>query len=318
MLFMFRKVVCLSRPVKRRQGGPRIWRMSRRSPRNERRDARIQSIFQQFGISEIAMSERLAICALALALACPAAPAAAASTPWQELGGGRARLVAVLDPKTSAVSGVVEIELDEGWKTYWREPGGSGIPPLFDFSGSQGFSADEIGFPVPQHIEMPDADFIGYRDRAAFTFEGMAQGSVGAIRLELMAGVCKDICIPATASLEIPLRDLFVSDIAAEDAVAAARADLPEAPRDDFRVTGARPVEAGFEIAVAVPDADAPAELFVEGLGAAAAMSVQALDRTGQSRRFVVEAPAHNTAPELTLTLSQGGRGVEQRVTPSR
>ena len=31
----------------------------------------------------------------------------------------------------------IEIRLAPGWKTYWRYPGDSGVPPRFDFSGSR-------------------------------------------------------------------------------------------------------------------------------------------------------------------------------------
>ena len=30
----------------------------------------------------------------------------------------------------------LQISLAPGWKTYWRQPGDTGIPPKFDFTGS--------------------------------------------------------------------------------------------------------------------------------------------------------------------------------------
>ena len=55
------------------------------------------------------------------------------ASPWQRdahsavagLGGSRSGTVLL---------GGVAIQLQPGWKTYWRTPGDSGVPPRFDFS----------------------------------------------------------------------------------------------------------------------------------------------------------------------------------------
>ena len=73
------------------------------------------------------------LCLAAMLVAFAPADAWSASSDWEDLGGGKARLVAELDPVSGEIHGVVEFDLDEGWKTYWRQPGGSGIPPEFDF-----------------------------------------------------------------------------------------------------------------------------------------------------------------------------------------
>ena len=46
----------------------------------------------------------------------------------------------------------VEIKLDPGWKTYWRDPGDSGMPPTLDFSGSDNVKAVTVLWPAPQAI----------------------------------------------------------------------------------------------------------------------------------------------------------------------
>jgi len=40
----------------------------------------------------------------------------------------------------------IRIELAEGWTTYWRSAGESGIPPRFDWSGSGNLKTDARGF----------------------------------------------------------------------------------------------------------------------------------------------------------------------------
>src|SRR5881394_903924 len=46
----------------------------------------------------------------------------------------------------------VEIRLAPGWKTYWRYPGDSGIPPRFDFSKSHNVKSVNVRWPAPQRL----------------------------------------------------------------------------------------------------------------------------------------------------------------------
>src|SRR5690349_23436369 len=58
----------------------------------------------------------------------------------------------------------IEIRLDPGWLTYWRDPGDSGAPPTFDFSGSENVKSVNVLWPAPERI--PDGaggNSIGYR-----------------------------------------------------------------------------------------------------------------------------------------------------------
>src|SRR6185436_965035 len=43
----------------------------------------------------------------------------------------------------------VEIRLAPGWKTYWRHPGDSGVPPRFDFTASRNVKSVTIRYPAP-------------------------------------------------------------------------------------------------------------------------------------------------------------------------
>ena len=262
------------------------------------------------------------IAALAICAAL-AGPAVAASTQWQDLGGGKARLIANLDPATSQVSGVIEFDLDEGWKTYWREPGSSGIPPQFDFSGSRHFAAGDIGFPVPEHVVLPESEFVGYHGRVRFTFEGMVTGSPsdGLIRLNLLAGVCEEICIPATVEFEMPTRELMVSDPEAEQVIEEAALALPADPSETFRIESAKLTGNVLEIAATLPDANGEAALFVEGPSNWRLLPARIADRDGTKARFELDlsnmpADAEPERTQLRFTLVSNGKGVEQSLTP--
>jgi hypothetical protein len=44
----------------------------------------------------------------------------------------------------------LQLDMAPGWKTYWRQPGDSGIPPRFDFSQTEGLQGHR-GFLSPHH-----------------------------------------------------------------------------------------------------------------------------------------------------------------------
>ncbi|MCB1385763.1 MAG: hypothetical protein KDJ80_07460 [Nitratireductor sp.] len=175
----------------------------------------------------------LGISGLAVATLVAASPLAlAAASDWQDLGGGKARLIAAKDPVSGALDGVIEVRLDDGWKTYWRSPGSSGIAPEFDFSASRGSFVDHVNFPVPQHISAGEDRFYGYRGTVLFTFSGMAEMPDNELSLDMLIGVCEEICIPASAHLAIRADALDRSDPLAGRLVTMARSFLPE-PADD-------------------------------------------------------------------------------------
>ncbi len=52
------------------------------------------------------------------------------------------------------LTGGIEITLKPGWKTYWRTPGDSGLPPRFDFTKSDNVETVTVLWPAP--IKFPD------------------------------------------------------------------------------------------------------------------------------------------------------------------
>ena len=85
------------------------------------------------------------------ALGGPAAAADAFSTNWAPAAKAEARLVAA-GPTLAAF----EVRLAPGAITYWRNPGDAGVPPTFDFTGSQNVARVDPIFPAPKRISEPD------------------------------------------------------------------------------------------------------------------------------------------------------------------
>ncbi len=75
---------------------------------------------------------------LAVILALPAGAARADDgSPWDGDAHAQVRLIAGARSSDSTLRAGIEIKLAPGWKTYWRYPGDSGVPPHFDFAASQ-------------------------------------------------------------------------------------------------------------------------------------------------------------------------------------
>src|SRR5215475_15375863 len=91
----------------------------------------------------------LVVLGLAAALlATPFAARAEDASPWQKDGHSAVRLLA--GSRSGAVLlGGVAFQLQPGWKTYWRTPGDSGVPPRFDFSKSDNVEAVTVLWPAP-------------------------------------------------------------------------------------------------------------------------------------------------------------------------
>lgn len=120
----------------------------------------------------------------------------------------------------------VDIALAPGWKTYWRVPGEAGIPPIFDWAGSENLQSVRIHWPVPEVFEQSGMTSIGYSDRVILPIEvtPVDPGATVALSLKLDLGVCETICVPVHAAAEAALG----ADATRSDArIRSALADRP-------------------------------------------------------------------------------------------
>jgi DsbC/DsbD-like thiol-disulfide interchange protein len=123
----------------------------------------------------------------------------------------------------------LHLRLRDGWKTYWRAPGETGIPPSFDWAGSQNITAVRLHWPRPIVFEQLGARSIGYAQELVlpmeFTLGDPSRPAHVALRVDL--GVCETICLPATLELRGEFNTLGGHD----PLIAAALEDRPIAAR---------------------------------------------------------------------------------------
>lgn len=119
----------------------------------------------------------------------------------------------------------LHLSLAEGWHTYWRSPGDTGIPPRFDWSGSENLRGVEILWPVPQLFRQDGSVSIGYAGEVVLPMRLTPVDPTQPMRLKgrVELGVCKDICVPA----EVTVTAVVAGAGAPDPAIRAALADRP-------------------------------------------------------------------------------------------
>lgn len=190
---------------------------------------------------------------LAAALLLAALPAAAAGPHadaallpgWAETDGARmAGLTVTLAP---------------GWKTYWRNPGDAGIPPRFDWAGSENVADVAVIWPRPHAFESFGMRTLGYKHAVTLPLQVTpVDPSLPVIlRLAFDYGVCADICVPAHDALTLTIAPgasggLAAIQAALDDRIQPAAPGAMEVERCTIAGAGdARQFEGAFR-----PDAD--------------------------------------------------------------
>lgn len=101
------------------------------------------------------------------------------------------------EPDGTHITGLT-IHLAPGWKTYWRAPGDGGIPPRFNWAGSQNVQGASVQFPVPDVSVINGIRTIGYKEAVTLPirFRLNDPNKPVQIRGEVEIGVCEEICVP--------------------------------------------------------------------------------------------------------------------------
>ncbi|WP_300012648.1 protein-disulfide reductase DsbD domain-containing protein [uncultured Roseobacter sp.] len=166
----------------------------------------------------------------------------------------------------------VHLSLEPGWKTYWRAPGDAGIPPSFDWSGSNNLKSASVSWPTPKVFEENGMRSIGYADELVIpvTLAPKRTGDPVRVRLTMDIGICSDICIPHQLTFD---ETISSTETRPTPAIAAALAQSPYSERE-AGVTAAKcriePTPDGLRIEarVRVPSAGGPEVMVIEpGLG---------------------------------------------------
>lgn len=270
----------------------------------------------------------LTLLGLAVGLGVGIAPVWALDSGWAETEGGRMRLVVDPAPRDDgSIGGFLDVDLEPGWKTYWRDPGGAGIPPMIDFSQSRGVAFEAMHYPPPERVDDGYAIWAGYTAPVRFPLTFSRTGSGDAqFHASAFIGICEKICVPFQAELVVDMPGETVGHDAAAQAVDAAFARLPETAGPDFSVETAQLVSNATQLTISArlpafrPSGIEP-DLFVTGPDGYAFAPPELIRDDGGTAEWTVriEPPSNRPAGaadvQLDIVVTLGQRALGQSVT---
>lgn len=173
---------------------------------------------------------------------------------------------------TKALYAGVDISMPGGWKTYWRTPGDAGgVPPDFEWNGSDNLASATVLYPAPHRIHDKAGDVVGYKNAVLFPVLVKPKDPSKPVTLHAKVeyGICKDICIPAEAELQL----VIPPDVGTSGELAKVLARVPgkdvragiDPSLASWRVdNGAGKPKLILDVASAAPET---ADAFIEGPG---------------------------------------------------
>lgn len=270
------------------------------------------------GAMTVKLTRRLAFCSALFVLTGLAGGMAATvchaqeASPWVEGAHSSLRLLAGSRGDGVLVGGI-EIQLKPGWKTYWRTPGDSGIPPRFDFSKSDNVENVTVLWPAP--IKFDDGaggTSIGYANKVVLPLRIMPKDAAKPVTLRATVdyAICEKLCVPVEATGEVS----FTANPSIHAALLASA--LQSVPRPgkigegDVTIRAVRR-EGDKSVAVDVVS-QTPATLFVEGPNPHWALPIPQLSEKlpGGIKRYTFKLdgiPPGETASGATLKLTLVG-----------
>ncbi|MGO9933876.1 MAG: protein-disulfide reductase DsbD family protein [Steroidobacteraceae bacterium] len=131
----------------------------------------------------------------------------------------------------------LELDIRDGWHTYWRNPGDSGEATKLSWQLPPGFAAGDIVWTTPHRFEIAPLVNYGYAKQAVHLVQitaprDLKAGTSASLAAKASWLVCSDVCIPESADLrlQVPVSAQPGGIDPAESTLfATARSELPSA-----------------------------------------------------------------------------------------
>jgi thiol:disulfide interchange protein DsbD len=111
-----------------------------------------------------------------------------------------------LNPGESVDAGLY-FKLEQGWHVYWKNAGDSGEPPHIHWTLPDGITAGPLQFPAPKRLPLGPLMDFGYEDEVLFplVIDVSKSAKPGPVALDAKVDwlVCREVCIPGKAELEV-------------------------------------------------------------------------------------------------------------------
>ena len=120
----------------------------------------------------------------------------------------QARLILSADtarPGDTVLAGV-DLKMEPGWHTYWKNPGAAGYATKIEWQLPPGVAAGEIQWPLPEKLPPAEVTTYGYNDEVVLLVPLKFAADLKPGPLDLKAKVswleCKEACIPGSGDVE--------------------------------------------------------------------------------------------------------------------
>jgi thiol:disulfide interchange protein DsbD len=121
--------------------------------------------------------------------------------------------VVTIQPGASFWVGL-HLRMEDGWHTYWRNPGDAGLPTALRWVLPAGFTAGDIVWPYPQRLPVGPLMNYGYEGEVALFTQITAPAHLPTAQVVTLQAhttwvACAELCIPgaATLALHLPVKD---------------------------------------------------------------------------------------------------------------
>ena len=103
----------------------------------------------------------------------------------------------------------VRLQMEPGWRIYWRNPGETGTPTAINWKLPRGYAVEEVLWPLPERISEESIVTYEYSGTVLLMARIIPPASPVASPLRLGAAVswlaCKDMCVQGKAELSLAL-----------------------------------------------------------------------------------------------------------------
>ncbi len=215
----------------------------------------------------------------------------------------------------------VYITMQEGWKTYWRVPGDGGVPPSFDWSGSENVASTSVMMPLPHRFTDENGEGIGYKTEVVFPVDVTPKdpSKPATLDLKIFYAVCNDICVPVQAAVRVDMKASTVSS-ADEFRLRVARAAVPVKPeKGRLEVTSLKQIDIdgkrALEVSMTGIKSPAEADIFVEAAGNSYFRKPELISHSGDRGTWRIAIDSYGEAVSLAgkpvrLTIADGAAGL--------
>jgi len=215
----------------------------------------------------------------------------------------------------------IRVNLEPGWKTYWRAPGDAGIPPQFRWTGLEAAQQPRVHWPVPTVFLQNGLKSVGYENEVLIPIEVPALGRSQDARLsgEVQIGICEDICVPVTFPVDVVLRGSARTKDAEILTALSSRPLAPSAVGADQVFCAIEQIADGLKLTARIdlPPMAQSEHAVVEFADKTVWVSEATVTRAGQQLQAVVDMVPPNAQPfllsrnDLVFTVLGDGRSVE-------